>query len=73
MLSHINAENLPTMVDVGDKAVTRREAEAMSCVSLPRVRFGRFKSRWGADFPQRSCVSDCHYRRHNGCQNAPMS
>ncbi len=35
MLSHINAENLPTMVDVGDKAVTRREAEAMSCVSLP--------------------------------------
>ncbi len=35
MLSHINAENLPTMVDVGDKAITRREAEAMSCVSLP--------------------------------------
>jgi len=35
MLSHINAENLPTMVDVGDKRVTRREAEAISCVSLP--------------------------------------
>lgn len=35
MLSHINAENLPTMVDVGDKTITRREAEAMSCVSLP--------------------------------------
>lgn len=37
MLSHINADNQPSMVDVGDKAVTRREARAVSCVSLPEA------------------------------------
>lgn len=34
-LSHIDTQNRPTMVDVGDKAVTRREATAESRVVLP--------------------------------------
>ncbi len=34
-LSHVDAGNRPTMVDVGDKAVTRREAEAQARVRLP--------------------------------------
>ena len=29
MLSHVDKENLPTMVDVSDKAVTRRTAVAL--------------------------------------------
>jgi cyclic pyranopterin phosphate synthase len=35
MLSHINAQNQPAMVDVGDKAVTRRTAHAVALVHLP--------------------------------------
>ena len=34
-LSHIDDANRPTMVDVGDKAVTRRTATARSIVMLP--------------------------------------
>ena len=34
-LTHIDAENRPAMVDVGDKAVSRREATAESRVLLP--------------------------------------
>ncbi len=34
-LTHIDTKNRPAMVDVGDKAVTRREASAQSRVSLP--------------------------------------
>ena len=34
-LSHIDEQNRPTMVDVGDKAVTAREAHARSEVVLP--------------------------------------
>ena len=34
-LSHIDDANRPTMVDVGDKAVTRRTATARSIVNLP--------------------------------------
>lgn len=35
MLSHLDARNQPQMVDVGDKAVTRRQAHAVAVVSLP--------------------------------------
>jgi cyclic pyranopterin monophosphate synthase len=34
-LTHLDAANRPTMVDVGDKAVTRREASAEALVKLP--------------------------------------
>jgi cyclic pyranopterin monophosphate synthase len=34
-LTHLDAANRPTMVDVGDKAVTRREARAEALVKLP--------------------------------------
>lgn len=35
MLSHVNADNQPTIVDVSEKNVTRRTAHARSCVALP--------------------------------------
>ncbi|MFM8337208.1 MAG: cyclic pyranopterin monophosphate synthase MoaC, partial [Opitutaceae bacterium] len=35
MFSHLDAKNQPAMVDVGDKAVTRRTAHAMAVVTLP--------------------------------------
>lgn len=35
MLSHLDENNRPTMVDVGGKTVTRREAAAQARVSLP--------------------------------------
>jgi cyclic pyranopterin phosphate synthase len=34
-LSHVDDKNRPTMVDVGDKAVTAREAHARAVVVLP--------------------------------------
>lgn len=34
-LTHIDEQNRPTMVDVGDKAITRRDAHAQSTVRLP--------------------------------------
>jgi cyclic pyranopterin phosphate synthase len=34
-LTHLDAANRPTMVDVGEKAVTRREASAEALVKLP--------------------------------------
>src|ERR1041385_4701632 len=35
MFSHLDAQNRPTMVNVGDKAVTRRTAHAVAIVTLP--------------------------------------
>ena len=35
LLSHVDAEHRPTMVDVGHKAVTRREASAQTRVCFP--------------------------------------
>ncbi|MCC6695634.1 MAG: cyclic pyranopterin monophosphate synthase MoaC [Candidatus Hydrogenedentes bacterium] len=35
MLSHLNEENQPRMVNVGEKPVTRRSARAQAIVSLP--------------------------------------
>ena len=35
MLSHVDAQNRPSMVDVGDKAVTERAAHAVAIVSMP--------------------------------------
>ena len=35
MLTHVDADNRPTMVDVGDKAVTRRSATARAIVVFP--------------------------------------
>ena len=35
MLTHVDAANRPTMVDVGDKDVTRRTAEASAVVEFP--------------------------------------
>jgi cyclic pyranopterin phosphate synthase len=34
-LTHLDAANRPTMVDVGDKTITRREASAEALVKLP--------------------------------------
>lgn len=34
-LTHLDAANRPTMVDVGEKSVTRREASAEAMVKLP--------------------------------------
>ena len=34
--SHVDAKNRPTMVDVGDKAITAREAHARTVVVLPQ-------------------------------------
>jgi cyclic pyranopterin phosphate synthase len=36
MLTHLDAQNRPAMVNVGDKAVTKRTAHAVAIVSLPR-------------------------------------
>jgi cyclic pyranopterin phosphate synthase len=41
-LTHIDEHNRPTMVDVGDKAVSRRDAHAQSVVRLPSTVAGRF-------------------------------
>lgn len=35
MFSHLDAQNQPAMVNVGDKPVTRRTAHAVAIVSLP--------------------------------------
>lgn len=35
MFSHLDAQNRPAMVDVGDKSVTRRTAHAVAVVTLP--------------------------------------
>ena len=35
MLTHVDAKNRPTMVDVGDKAVTTRTATARAVVAFP--------------------------------------
>ena len=35
MFSHLDSQNRPAMVNVGDKAVTRRTAHAVAAVTLP--------------------------------------
>ena len=35
MFSHLDAQNRPAMVNVGDKAVTKRTAHAVAVVTLP--------------------------------------
>ena len=40
MLTHISAANRPTMVDVGDKAVTTRTAHARAVVTFPQEVLG---------------------------------
>ncbi len=35
MLSHLDAQNRPAMVNVGDKPVTRRTAHAIAVIALP--------------------------------------
>jgi cyclic pyranopterin phosphate synthase len=35
MLSHLDAQNRPVMVNVGDKPVTRRTARAVAVIALP--------------------------------------
>lgn len=55
MFSHLDAQNRPTMVNVGDKAVTRRTALAEAIVSLPPelaalVRDGEIQSKKGPIF-----------------------
>ena len=37
MFSHLDADNQPTMVDVGGKPVTRRSAQARARILLPEV------------------------------------
>lgn len=41
-LSHVDEQGRPTMVDVGDKAVSRREAVARTLVYLPPAVASRF-------------------------------
>jgi len=36
MFSHLDAQNRPAMVNVGDKAITRRQAHAVAMVTLPK-------------------------------------
>jgi cyclic pyranopterin phosphate synthase len=55
MFSHLDAQNRPTMVNVGDKPVTRRTAHAVAVVSLPPeltalVRDGEIQSKKGPIF-----------------------
>ena len=40
MLTHVNPSNRPTMVDVGDKAVTTRIARARAVVTFPQEALG---------------------------------
>ena len=44
MFSHLDARQRPTMVDVGDKPVTARAAEAEAIVVLPAAVTRRFRS-----------------------------
>ena len=37
MLSHVDKNNRPNMVDISDKAITKRTAVASACVKLPEV------------------------------------
>ncbi len=55
MFSHLDAQNRPAMVNVGDKPVTRRTAHAVAVVSLPPelaalVRDGEIQSKKGPIF-----------------------
>ncbi len=40
MFSHVDAQNRPAMVNVGDKPVTRRTAHAVAIVTLPEALAG---------------------------------
>lgn len=55
MLSHLDAKGQPAMVNVGDKAVTRRTAHAIAIVALPPelaalLREGEIATKKGAVF-----------------------
>ena len=55
-LTHVSKDGQPTMVDVGDKAVTTRRAEAVAHIRFPEEVFAELKNRnWeaakGAIFP----------------------
>jgi cyclic pyranopterin phosphate synthase len=55
MFSHLDAQNRPAMVNVGDKPVTRRTAHAVAIVSLPPelaalLRDGEIQSKKGPIF-----------------------
>lgn len=43
MLTHIDSEGRPTMVDVSDKAITARTASAQSLIHLPKEVAAQFK------------------------------
>ncbi|HMO51573.1 MAG TPA: cyclic pyranopterin monophosphate synthase MoaC [Kiritimatiellia bacterium] len=42
-LTHVDAQNRPGMVAIGEKSVTRRTAEAVAEIAIPRVLAARFK------------------------------
>lgn len=55
MFSHLNAQNQPAMVNVGDKPVTRRTAHAIAVIALPPalaalVRDGEIQGKKGPIF-----------------------
>jgi cyclic pyranopterin phosphate synthase len=55
MFTHLDAQNRPTMVNVGDKPVTKRTAHAVAIVSLPAelaavLRDGEITTKKGAIF-----------------------
>jgi len=55
MFSHLDAQNRPAMVDVGDKPVTKRTAHAVAIVALPPelavlLRDGEIKTKKGPIF-----------------------
>lgn len=55
MFSHLDAQNRPSMVDVGDKPVTQRMAHAIAVVTLPEplaalLRDGEIASKKGPIF-----------------------
>jgi cyclic pyranopterin phosphate synthase len=49
MLSHVDDQGRPTMVDVGDKAVTRRTATARAFVDFPPEVMAQLKSAAGTE------------------------
>lgn len=52
-LSHINADNQPVMVDVGDKAVTQRTATAQAVMAFPPGILDQIKASGGGEFQSR--------------------
>ena len=55
MFSHLDAQDRPAMVDVGDKPVTRRTAHAVAVIALPQalavlLKDGEIRTKKGAIF-----------------------